>query len=68
MLRVLEDRDTCRLLRTKGMFVDVEPDPLVPNPRDGHCWCVHTQNLLGPDGRVAEPEFCGPERDCHEWK
>lgn len=67
-MRRIEDQDTCRLLRTKGMFIDSEPDPEVPNPSDGLCWCVHTQTLLGPDGKVAEPETCGPERSCHQPK
>lgn len=67
-MRRIEDRDTCRFLRTKGMFIDAEPDPAVPNPKDGLCWCVHTQTLLGPDGKVAEPEACGPGRACHRPK
>jgi hypothetical protein len=67
-MRRIDDRDTCRFLRTKGMFVEAEPDPAVPNPRDGLCWCVHTQNQLGPDGSVAEPERCGPGRRCYEAK
>jgi hypothetical protein len=67
-MRRIDDRDTCRYLRTKGMYVEAEPDPAVPNPKDGLCWCVHTQNQLGPDGGVAEPERCGPGRTCYEAK
>lgn len=67
-MRRIDDRDTCRFLRTKGMFVEAEPDPAVPNPRDGLCWCVHTQNQLGPDGKVADFGRCGPGRRCYEAK
>lgn len=62
----IEDRETCRCLRTKGMFIDSEPDPAVPNPKDENFWCIHTQNLLGPDGGLAEPERCRPGRECYE--
>ena len=47
-------RTCCSRLRWKGMFVDVEPDPSVPNPRDGFCWCSLTHDLPGsrrPGGR-----------------
>ncbi|HEX6201155.1 MAG TPA: hypothetical protein VF150_12890 [Thermoanaerobaculia bacterium] len=67
-MRRIDDRKTCRFLRTKGMFVEAEPDPAVPSTDSGLCWCVHTQNQLGPDGRVAEPERCGPGRRCYEAK
>jgi hypothetical protein len=48
------------------MFVDVEPDPSVPNPRDGFCWCSLTHTCLGPDGRVADEARCGGGRGCFE--
>ncbi len=57
---------TCRRLRNKGMFIDAEPDPEVPNTRDGLYWCVHTMTLLGPDGEVASPARCRPGRGCFE--
>lgn len=56
----------CRCLRTKGMFIPVERDPEVPNPSDGIYWCLHSMNQLGPDGAVAEPRVCTPERRCFE--
>ncbi len=61
-------RACCARLRWKGMFVDVEPDPEVPNPRDGFCWCSLTMTCLGPDGRVAEEGRCheGSGRLCFE--
>ena len=57
---------TCRRLRNKGMFIEVEPDPHVPNPDDGFCWCTHTLNCLGPDGNPVDKEECKPGRDCYE--
>lgn len=59
-------RERCRCLRWKGLFLDTERDPLVPNPSDGLFWCVHTMNCLGPDGAVADPADCTPDRPCYE--
>jgi hypothetical protein len=58
--------DRCRLLRSKWMFIEVEPDPSVPASDSGICWCVHTQNCLGPDGQVASAESCKSGRACYE--
>jgi len=59
-------RACCSRLRWKGMFIDVEPDPSIPNTRDGFYWCSHTMNCLGPDGRIADEESCCHGRGCHE--
>jgi hypothetical protein len=56
----------CCKLRWKGMYIDVEPDPTVPNMRDGLFWCSTTMTCLGPDGRVADEESCCEGRVCHE--
>lgn len=59
----------CRRLRSKGMFLEIEPsaaDPQVPSMSDGFVWCTHTQNCLGPDGRVADAFACMPGRACWE--
>ena len=50
----------CHRLRSKAMYMDVEYDPSVPGgiPGDGYFWCTHTQNCLGPDGRVADRDQC----------
>jgi len=61
-----EARERCRLLRSKWMFIDVEPDPTIPSMESGSYWCVHTQNCLGPDGQVATPEACSSDRVCFE--
>ncbi len=56
----------CRRLRSKEMFIEVEPDPGVPHFGSGIFWCSHTQNCLGPDGAVADLESCKPGRACYE--
>ncbi len=58
--------DRCRCLRSKEMYVPVEPDPGVPHLGCGLFWCVHTQNGLGPDGQAAEPASCQSGRSCFE--
>ncbi len=64
--RDFEGQATCRCLRSKEMFIDAPPDPTVPGGGSGIFWCIHTQNCLGPDGHVAEPESCKPGRGCFE--
>jgi hypothetical protein len=61
-----QSQERCRLLRSKSMFIEVEPDPTVPSMDSGNHWCVHTHNCLGPDGQVATPEACGSGRICFE--
>lgn len=56
----------CGRLRNKGMFIEAERDPSVPPTNDVFYWCTHTQNCLGPDGRVCGLGECGPERECFE--
>lgn len=58
--------ERCRQLRSKSMFIEVEPDPTIPSMDSGSYWCVHTQNCLGPDGQVATPESCTSARMCFE--
>lgn len=57
----------CRCLRSKEMFYQVEggADP-IRESGSGIFWCTHTQNCLGPDGQVAEPQNCKPGRDCYD--
>jgi hypothetical protein len=59
-------RDMCKRLRSKGMFIEAEPDPTVPNTSDGFYWCTHTMNCLGPDGTVAGKDKCRAGRGCFE--
>ena len=56
----------CKRLRWKGMFIDAPRDPLLDQGNDPFCWCTHTMNCLGPDGKVARTEDCQPDRPCYE--
>jgi len=69
MGRIADENRLCKRLRSKGMFIDVEPDPrdaALPSMESGTFWCVHSMNCLGPDGRVADRESCRPGRRCYE--
>lgn len=59
-------RDMCRRLRSKGMFIQIEPDEGFQYSNDGFYWCSHTQRCLGPDGKVVTKEACTPGRSCFE--
>lgn len=59
-------REMCKRLRSKGMYIQSEPDPTVPSTSDGFYWCTHTMNCLGPDGSVASRDKCRPGRGCFE--
>jgi hypothetical protein len=63
---IAKTRPLCSRLRWKGLYVDVDPDPSIPNPKDGFFWCTHTMNCLGPDGRVCDDGRCDPGRPCFE--
>lgn len=59
-------REICKHLRSKGMFINSEPDPTVPNTSDGFYWCIHSMTCLGPDGEVADDQRCRAGRKCFE--
>jgi hypothetical protein len=59
-------QNSCRFLRSKEMYIHSEPDPTVPSGRSGHFWCVHTQTMIGPDGRPVQQEGCNSSRMCFE--
>jgi hypothetical protein len=57
----------CGELRSKKFFLS---DQIAGNAEDyldasGHCWCYHTQQVVGPDGRFVEPNRCVPGRSCY---
>jgi hypothetical protein len=57
----------CGDLRSKKYYMR---DEILTEAEDyhdasGHTWCYHTQMPLGPDGRRAAPEYCGPSRRCY---
>ena len=56
----------CRRLRCKEMFVDTGVEFKITETGSGIYWCSHTQNVLGPDGQVAEPAGCKAGRECFE--
>ena len=41
-------------------------DPTVQHGNDRIFWCVHTQNCLGPDGKVADDYECNETRGCYK--
>lgn len=61
-----ERPNLCANLRWKGMFIWADKDETVPPSNTGSFWCLHTQNCIGPDGRLAEPGECDKAgRKCH---
>ena len=46
--QIAEPKVQCRLIRSKWMFIEAEPDPTVPRSGTSICWCVHTQKVHGP--------------------
>jgi hypothetical protein len=30
-----------------------------------HCWCYHTQQVIGPDGGLVAPHKCVSGRKCY---
>ncbi len=55
----------CKRLRSKEMFYDTGVPP-EERAGSGIFWCTHTQNCLGPDGKPASRDACGPTRQCYE--
>lgn len=63
-LKVLTER--CSSIRWKGLFIDADWDPTVPQSNDRIYWCLHTQNVIGPDGQVVDEDCCNANRSCYE--
>jgi hypothetical protein len=57
----------CGDLRSKKFFMldTIPSEPGQYYDPSGHCWCFHTQQPIGPDGRQVSPEECGSERRCY---
>lgn len=57
----------CGDLRSKKYFmldvIAVEAEQYLD--ASGHCWCYHTQQVIGPDGELVEPKECVPGRACY---
>jgi hypothetical protein len=60
------DDDRCESLRWKGMYIEAEWDPTVPHSGDRLFWCQHTQQCLGPDGKLVDDYECNPARRCYK--
>lgn len=58
----------CRHLRSKGMFVagQVEPPAELEYMGSGHCWCLKTQHVFGPDDKLVDRRACDNSRECYE--
>jgi hypothetical protein len=55
----------CDNIRWKGMFIDAEWDPAAGPASEHVCWCVMTQNCIGPDGQVVGEDVCNATRSCY---
>ena len=56
----------CGALRSKKFFMTAALATEASDYLDGsnHCWCRETQQAIGPDGGMAQPEHCVPGRSC----
>ena len=58
----------CGALRSKKYFmldvIATRADQYLDN--SGHCWCYHTQQVVGPDGALVQIEQCVASRSCYQ--
>jgi hypothetical protein len=57
----------CASLRSKKFFMGATLPTEAADYLDGsnHCWCRETQQAIGPDGGMAQPEHCVAGRACY---
>ena len=57
----------CGSLRSKKFFMRDALPAVAADYLDAsnHCWCRMTQQVIGPDGSPADPDFCIPGRTCY---
>ncbi|HWP53656.1 MAG TPA: hypothetical protein VN476_05940 [Pyrinomonadaceae bacterium] len=57
----------CGSLRSKKFFMIGVIPSAAEDYLDGsnHCWCSQTQQTIGPDGGMAQPEHCIAARSCY---
>jgi hypothetical protein len=57
----------CGSLRSKKFFMIAVVPTEAEEYLDGsnHCWCRETQQAIGPDGGIAQPEHCSSGRACY---
>ena len=63
-LKVLTKR--CDGLRWKGLFIEADHDPTVPESNTRIYWCAFSQSPLGPDGDVVDEDTCTASRSCYD--
>jgi hypothetical protein len=58
----------CRKLRSKKWFFLAGPALTEADLLDASCdcWCGQTEQKVGPDGKIVDPEDCRRGRDCYE--
>lgn len=60
--------EVCRCLRSKKLFYQADGVGSTLSSTlegsDGPFWCVLTQSLQGPDGKIVDDEACRPGRTC----
>jgi hypothetical protein len=63
-----EKAPACVHLGSKGMYVTGQLNPAddYEGHGDGNCWCLKTQNVIGPDDGLVERELCDRTRSCYE--
>lgn len=55
--------EVCQCLRSKELFYQAAAEA---SEARGPFWCVRTQSLLGPDGKLVDTDSCRPGRSCCE--
>lgn len=57
----------CGSLRSKKYFmldvIATEAEQYLDD--SNHCWCYHTQQVIGPDGGLVAPHKCVKARSCY---
>ncbi|MDP9175332.1 MAG: hypothetical protein M3O30_15935 [Planctomycetota bacterium] len=58
----------CGELRSKKFFMldVIATDASQYLDESNHCWCFHTQQVLGPDAGMVSPHDCIPGRACYK--
>jgi hypothetical protein len=57
----------CRNLRSKDLYLNLGFHPSGFEESSGTpCWCMKTQQVMGPDGDIVQKTTCMPERSCYE--
>jgi hypothetical protein len=57
----------CGSLRSKKFFMidELPTESSQYLDSSNHCWCRITQQAIGPDGGMVQPDSCVTGRDCY---